>query len=312
MEITPRVLIIGAGFSGVALAANLLRQDRPVHVLLANRFGPIGRGVAYQTRLETHVLNVPAGQMSVFADEPDGFLRFARERDPRITRGIYVPRRLYGEYLEHVLAEAEAAAPDGATLERVVGEALSIEMDESVARVLSADGKVTAVAETRFSDGRILAADHVVLALGNYSPANPPIDDSRFFDSPRYVRDPWIRGSLEVIERGEPVLLLGTGLTMMDIAIDLRARGLHGPFHAVSRHGLLPRPHRKESEDTAVPELPPELASASTTREILRCLRAAVAANRAAGGDWREIVGPFGPLCLLCGTAWTRPNERVS
>ncbi len=298
MTLAPRVLIIGAGFSGVALAANLLRQNRPVHVLLASRFGPIGRGVAYQTRLEAHVLNVPAGQMSVFPDEPDGFLRFARERDPGITAETFLPRRLYGEYLERVLADAEARAPERVVLERLIGEACSLDVDQAVARVLSADGRVLPVVQMRFADGRILASDHVALALGNYSPADLPIQDPRFFESSRYVRDPWIRGSLDVIDRGEPVLMIGTGLTTMDIALDLRARGIHGPFHAVSRHGLLPRPHRDGAGAGPAAKLPAGFSSPSpaTARGLMHQLRAAVAANGAEGRDWRSVLGAARPL----------------
>ena len=209
-----------------------------------------------------------------------------------------MPRRLYGEYLERVLADAEARASEGAVLERLVGEACSLELDESVARALSPDGQVVAVARTLFSDGRVLAADHVVLALGNYSPADPPIEDTGFYESPRYVRDPWIRGSLEVIDRDESVLLIGTGLTTMDIAIDLRARGCHGPFHAVSRHGLLPRPHRDGAGGGPPLELPAGFSSAlpATARGLTRLMRAAVAANAAEGGDWRSVLGAVRPL----------------
>ncbi len=122
----PSVVVIGGGFSGTAIAAQLLRRGRPVRVLLVNRYGPIGRGVAYRTRIEAHVLNVPAGGMSALPSDPSDFLRFAAARDPGVGPGTFVSRRLYGEYLEHVLRSAEAAAAPGAILERVVGEVRDI------------------------------------------------------------------------------------------------------------------------------------------------------------------------------------------
>lgn len=78
----PTIVVIGGGFSGTTVAVNLLRRGRPARVLLVNRYGPIGRGVAYGTRLEAHVLNVPAGGMSALEDDPEHFLRWAQTRDP--------------------------------------------------------------------------------------------------------------------------------------------------------------------------------------------------------------------------------------
>src|SRR5215468_7436645 len=115
------IAVVGGGFSGVAVAGQLLRRGRPVRVTLVNRFGPLGRGVAYRTRLEAHVLNVPAGGMSGLPADPEHFLRWARGRDPETTADTFVSRRQYGEYLEFLLREAEGVAKAG-VLERVVGE----------------------------------------------------------------------------------------------------------------------------------------------------------------------------------------------
>src|SRR5262245_58954408 len=108
----PAIAVVGGGFSGVAVATQLLRRGRRVRATLVHRFGPLGRGVAYRTRLETHVLNVPAGGMSGLPDDPDHFSRWARGRDPATTAETFVSRRQYGEYLEFLLREAEGVSKE--------------------------------------------------------------------------------------------------------------------------------------------------------------------------------------------------------
>jgi uncharacterized NAD(P)/FAD-binding protein YdhS len=275
----PTIAVIGGGFSGTALAAHLLRRGRPGRILLINRFGPMGRGVAYGTSLEAHVLNVPAGGMSALPEDRDHFVRWARTRDDSIRNETFVSRRVYGEYLEAFLLEAEHHTPHAARLERLVAVARDIEARP--------DGDS---AEVVFAGARI-GANAVVLALGNYSPSNPAaVGGAEFYDTPRYVRDPWVRGSLDVVRPGESVLMLGTGLTMMDIALDLARRGVKLPLFAVSRHGLLPREHRERAADVPEPlpsgfDGPPR-----SVARYARLLRRHVAERAAAGGDWRDAV----------------------
>src|SRR5262249_38956695 len=116
----PTIAVIGGGFSGTALAAHLLRRGHPGRILLINRFGPMGRGVAYGTSLEAHVLTVPAGGMSALPEDRDHFVRWARTRDDLVRPDTFVSRRVYGEYLEAVLREAEHHTPRAARLERLV------------------------------------------------------------------------------------------------------------------------------------------------------------------------------------------------
>ncbi len=291
----PTIVVIGGGFSGAAVAAHLLRRGRPARIVLVNRYGPIGRGVAYGTRIEAHVLNVPAGGMSAVEDDRDHFVRWARTRDDSIQPDTFVSRRLYGEYLESVLRESEQHAPRRARLERLVGVARDVEL-----------GPGGTWAEVVFAGDR-QRADHVVLALGNYSPSNPPAVGGEFYETDRYVRDPWVRGSLDVIRPGESVLMLGTGLTMMDIAVDLSARGARLPLFAVSRHGLLPRRHVEGLPPVPPDALPPGLdASPLTVARVVRAVRAHAAAR---GGDWREVVGALRPITPAL---WSRlgPGER--
>jgi hypothetical protein len=82
------IAIVGGGFSGTVLAVNLLRRTaaQPTRIVLIERRAEIGRGVAYQSEGYEgypHLLNVPAARMSAQTDEPLQFAQFAQARDPR-------------------------------------------------------------------------------------------------------------------------------------------------------------------------------------------------------------------------------------
>lgn len=246
--------------------------------MLIERTGRFTAGVAYGTNCESHLLNVPAGRMSAFEDDANHFLRWAQRRDQSIKGGTFVPRRLYGQYLADVLNEAEVAANPGMNLLRVPAEALAITRTEK--------GRLA----IRLDRGGMIRADKVVLAIGNFPPADPPVADPSFYADGRYARDPWAEASLEVAA-DDPVLLIGTGLTMLDIALALEDRGHRGLMYAVSRRGLLPQAHRHS--ETAPPhhERPATLDHwACTAVGILRGLRLEVREAGRRGVDWREVI----------------------
>ncbi len=225
---THAIAVIGAGASGTLLALHLLRRAPPgTRVTLIDRNAPFGPGLAYATGSANHLLNVPAGRMSAFADQPRHFLDWLERQSAQLLGGIqpteagFVPRRLYGAYLRHLL-NSEAQNPALDTLH------------DSVTAI---DGTVL-----RLASGRTISADLVVLATGNDRPASPrgvPAVQT----SPCWRADPWVPSAFGALDAHAPVLLIGTGLTMVDALITLVDQGHTGPIHAVSRRGLLPRPH---------------------------------------------------------------------
>jgi uncharacterized NAD(P)/FAD-binding protein YdhS len=279
--------IIGAGFSGTMVAAHLLRARAVRHILLFERSGRFTAGVAYGTSSAAHMLNVPAGRMSAFPDDADHFLRWAQSVDASITGASFVQRQLYGRYLADLLDDAEREAGADCTLTRVPREVTDIRK--------RADGRLDVVT----ANGETHVAQRAVIAIGNFPPAHPlPIGDG-LLDRPWYARDPWTAGALDVppaaSERGAPkkhaVLLLGTGLTMLDVALSLRDRQHHGTIYAVSRRGLLPQPHRRAERPPPTCDTPASLPAWSrTARGILNGLRSEVQASARRGVDWREVV----------------------
>jgi uncharacterized NAD(P)/FAD-binding protein YdhS len=290
----PTIVIIGGGFSGALTAVHLLKRGFGTvgRLVLVNRSGAMARGVAYGTTSEFHVLNVPAGRMSAFDDDPESFVRFVRERGVTVDGapvdgGTFVGRHLYGAYLESLLAEACAQAPEGC-VERLETEVVAIEPEH--------DGH-GAAAWVSLRDGRRIRAARVVLAVGNYPPEDPPVDCDGFFTSSRrYVRDPWGHGAFDRIDLDAPILLIGTGLTMVDVALQLQALGA-ATMTAVSRRGLLPASHRSPAHVPPTHDLPEDLIEGpANTRAYVRAVRRHVREKEAHGIDWRDTIAALRPV----------------
>src|SRR6478735_2867100 len=120
------IAIIGAGCTGALLAINLLKIHKGggINLVLIDKFERMGRGLAYRTWDDNHVLNVPAGNMSALVDDPLHFVRFCQTVDPAFSAGSFVSRRLYGDYLEQLLAQAEAES--AAILQRIPHEVVAV------------------------------------------------------------------------------------------------------------------------------------------------------------------------------------------
>ena len=274
---TSKVAVLGAGFSGLLTALHLLaREDGPA-VALIERGAGFGLGVAYGACGAGHLLNVRAGNMSAFPDRPDHFIDWLRADGgrPEADAAAFASRRTYGFYLQHLLRQA-------ATTERSGGR-LDLVTDAAVAVRRAPGGGM----EVELGMGRVLAADAVVLALGNPPSPTPRLARDEGLSSRRYIADPWADDVLGAIEPDDRVMLLGTGLTMVDVVIALTDGGHAGPLLAVSRHGLLPRRHGGAPPP---PEPPP--ATGETLSQSLRLFRADCSRR----GDWRPALDALRPL----------------
>jgi uncharacterized NAD(P)/FAD-binding protein YdhS len=106
-------------------------------------------------------------------------------------------------------------------------------------------------------------------------------------------QNPWADGSTAGLRPGLPVLIVGAGLTMVDLAVEIFARGVPGPVIALSRRGLLPHRH---APAPPWPALSLAAAERGSVGALLRRLRGAVAEAGAQDGDWRGVVDSLRPL----------------
>lgn len=233
------IAIVGGGFSGTMTAVNLARMsDRPLRVVVINSKRPLGRGTAYGTNRSEHLLNVAARNMSALPDFPAHFLDWLRSRSEfndvpdEQLREMFVPRRIYGDYLRSLLAAC--LSPIDAR-SQVQVEAID---DEAVDIVPNADG----TASVLLKHAGTVDADQVVLATGNQPPGSFASPSPLRFDA-RYCADPWNDWSSCLPEPGGRIVLLGTGLTMVDVVLTLGKLKWDGQIVAVSRNGMLPKSH---------------------------------------------------------------------
>jgi len=272
------VAIIGGGFSGTTLAAQLMRRSSGnVFVVLIERGARLGRGVAYGTQCEEHLLNVPACKMTAFPDDPEHFLRWAGSNfDPKVKPGDFLPRLVYGRYVASLLQQE---------IERHPGQFENVQ-DEAVSLTRVGD-----TAEIGLRSGRTIFADKVVLAQGNFPPGDPRLA-GRTPHSQRYVSNPWKPSALGDVAEDKNVLLIGSGLTSVDVAITLRRRGFRGTIRILSRRGQLPQTHKA----TAVWPAFWDEQSPRTVRGLLRLIRTQVEAAETAGSGWRAVVDSLRPF----------------
>ncbi|WP_226636862.1 FAD/NAD(P)-binding protein [Brevundimonas poindexterae] len=260
-QISDQIVIVGGGFSGAMAAARLAERGLPSTVIDAG--GDFGRGVAYSTPFDGHLLNVRSNRMSALEGWPDDFVDWlARHHPDRADPEGFAPRRLFGLYVQNRLDAVEAAHPGAIT--RTAG------------RVSAIDGTTV-----ELDDGRRIAGRAIVLATGNPAPRTASGSGGRV------IGDPWAPGALDGIGGEDRLIVIGTGLTMVDMAVWLKARGWRGTLLALSRRGLRPRAHADQ------PESPAPLGADLMQGPASRRLAAARRATR--DGDWRPLMEGLRP-----------------
>ena len=272
------VLIVGGGFSGTMLAVQLLRQTASVSIAILDRSSLPGRGLAYRSPHRFHLLNVPAGQMGAFPSDPEDFLHWARSNyDASMQARSFPPRAVYGEYVGSVLDR---------TLAERAGHRFCWLQDE--ARSLQQREDQLAVQK---KDGSELLARAVILATGTFPPATPRIPGLESASS-LYVQFAWTATALENLPQEGSVLLLGSGLTSVDMIMALKSKAFRGTIHILSREGLVPSRHqRTKSWPLFWNENSPR-----TTRGLLRLIRDQVDAAAETDIDWRSVVDSLRPV----------------
>jgi len=260
------VAVIGGGFSGCSVAVQLAHRAAAPLSLGLFEPGSLGRGAAYGTQHREHLLNTRARMMSLFSDDPDQFVRWL---GPRGGPSDFVSRRLYGDYV----GDAARTAFERRDFIVIGDRAARLQRDEDGFTISSASGMQA-------------RARSVVLATGNLPP-NDEFLPREIRNDARYVRDPW---RFDYRGVSGDVLLIGSGLTALDVLVALKAGGHRGAVHIVSRHGRFPQAHADVEEYDVVPAL-----DARNARSLLRSLRRHISEAARRGFDWRAVIDALRP-----------------
>jgi len=276
------VAIIGGGLSGSLFALKLSTARPDWKILLVEEVLHPGRGLAYGACGPQHLLNVPVSRMEVglqprFSDwlrhNPELLVDALDESDGKLEEA-YVPRQLFGNYIQQLTTQA---LRQGVRL--VQNKAIAISPDTR---------------RLHLADGRAIPVDIVVLATGHLSPSLP----FKAKPSQKVILDPWAPG-LDGISTDATVLLVGSGLTMVDTILSLRAQGHKGALHAISRHGLLPHAHRSGGA------WPPFLDTRASPVRALRAIRIATRQARNNGIPWQRVFDAARPAVASVWQGWS-------
>jgi uncharacterized NAD(P)/FAD-binding protein YdhS len=301
-----QVVIIGGGFTGAATAVQLVRASpRPLQITVVEPREELGRGLAYTAPDPDHRLNGNTDNHVLDLADQGELNRWCAanrilDRDPDAMArngNVFIRRHDFGRFVGDMVRQ-HSSWHTGSTLRHVRDTATDLRIEADEVRVT-------------LRAGATLEARLAVLATGNARPRLPnPL--SALAGHPRVIEDPLNPGSGPGPDPGSRMLLVGTGLTALDVASTLVRAGHRGQIVAVSRRGLRPRLHRLapaipgltllQRVEGPMPEFVRDAAAAPTARGLLRALRRRIRELEAQGGEWyaafdamRDVVWQFWP-----------------
>lgn len=274
-----KIIIVGGGLSGLLVAANLLRRypHYPAHITVVEK-NPLGElGQAYSTDHSFHLLNVAAHKMSAFPEEMEGFTRWLTASGYPYNGHSYVPRNIYKQYIFDTIKKVLSAKGDKLRCTFLNDRVVDLKAAEQLLVLGS---------------GRVIPFDKVILALGNFEATTLRLADNDYLNHPAYFPTSWGKEMFKGLSSTGNVLIIGSGLSMVDTVLYLHQRRHKGPVTALSTHGLTPKPHQ-EGPPYSLDGFRPE--QVGTALEALKMVRRHVEKARQLGMDWHSVVNAIRP-----------------
>ncbi len=295
------IAIVGGGSVGVSFLAQFIKclgQQKngpagPIRILLFEPRELPGGGEAYSPDLNTNLLNIPVRNMSAYADDKTHFRRWLAELSPSTLArfGVtdydgdsFLPRPLFGHYMESVYSESQRQVATGAiSLQHIQGSASALNKNKHDNWEISCGSE-------------LYTATRVVLCNGNLpSIAFPELErHARYFNNPYPVSK-----LVQSIERTANVGIIGSSLSAIDAIVALKQAGHEGMIICASRNGRLPSVrsvHNRSTHDAqltaqAIRQLAQSHHGRLTLQQFFTLLKSQISAL---GGqpDIADMLGP--------------------
>lgn len=287
--------IIGGGLSGSLSVIRLIETFGPniSLVVFEKREKQLNLGVAYSSALLHQLLNVPAGSMSLYPERPGHFLSWLHAQGLEYEAADFVPRNLYGKYVKEQFTKLKQG--HSAQVSVTLSEVVNMEEVHGKYNVTCQDGSV-------FGE-----FDFVFLCTGNFQPADVPNIGHGLLASEMYVSNPWTGSWMQDTDTRAPVLMVGSGLTMVDQVLSLRKKGHDGKIYVLSRRGLLPQTHHNNG--TYKPAEVPDITGLDVI-ELLRWIRSEVKLAEDTGHTWHSVVDSIRDLIPAIWRNWSLENKQ--
>ena len=268
---------MGGGLTGIAGAiACLARVERPFRLTVVEPAASLGRGVAFGAHHPLHLLNVRTRDLSVRAGQPGDFLNWAfrqldqGENDAGLHEGLahtFLPRQLFGEYVRERFFDAAERRKD-VELNVIRAKVSACRPDTGGYRLVLDEGKAIGVDVIILATAYGLAPTGTNLVLPSYGAMNR----ERFAEA-------------------KSMVLMGSGLTMVDVLLGARRDGFSGTATIVSRRKQLPRPHAAKGV------VPQEIGLPRSKRlsMLTAAVRIACETAEAHGTPWQSVINGLRP-----------------
>lgn len=271
------VAIIGGGCSGVLVASNIHKLSaNKKAIAIIEKSDMLGRGLAYSTVCDEHVLNVPSCKMSGFVDEPEHFINWLKLNNLSSNPYGFAKRKDYATYLQKCL-------PDNKNISIIKSEAISVAHDRFW--------------KINCESGLDILAEKLVLACGVFLDQNT---------EPRIINNPW-EYNLDSISKSSDIALVGSGLTAVDILLWLYSKKWQGKITVYSNSGELPLAHNLDSYSKVYDK------SWDTDKSLLELFREFKQELKETENQqiyWHNIIDSFRPYTQQIWKKFTENDKR--
>jgi uncharacterized NAD(P)/FAD-binding protein YdhS len=284
--------IIGGGYIGAATAIHLARcSHEPLNICIVETSSTLGGGVAFSAPDRDHRLNAPTGIHFLYPENTESFTEWhetsgAKAGDPEsiaVDGRVYARRADFGAYMAAELTTHQKKNPSRSTIKHYQDTAISLSKSKG-------DWCIELLSGTNINSKIVL------FTPCNLRPAIPA-QLQKLAAHPAMFTNPWDLARFTEIASDAKVLIIGTGLTMADVASTLLRDGPKRKIIALSRRGLLPQGQRSHppsqplwvSLNRPVPAFVERHGKPKTALAILRAFRADIARLNAQGIEWHVV-----------------------